>query len=284
MSPNIVDLTEENAQEVLFEESAKRLVVVDFWSETCQPCKTLTPLLEALVDERGGQVLLAKVNVEAMPMMAAQFRVQSVPSVFFIKDAQPLDGFVGAKTELELREIFDKYLPKSWDLEFEQALDLIEQEKLKDALALLRSAHDASSARADIALVYARTLIALKRLEEAQNVIDAVGLADQDAQYEQVKAQLEIAKESGKTPELEALEYEVERHPENQDLALQLSIQYAQNGYVQNALDVLFGLLQNDLNSLEGEVKKRFLDILKSLDKTDSLATNYQRKLFTLLY
>lgn len=284
MNQHIVDLTEENAQQVLFEESAKRLVLVDFWSETCGPCLALLPILEKLAAEYDGHFLLAKVNVDQMPTLAAQFRVRSVPSVFLIKDAQPLDGFTGAKTEAELRELLAQHLPKPWDIQLEQALDLIEQENVKEALSLLRSAYEASGRRADIAMPYARSLIAMKRLDEAAKVIEAVTLADQDAHYAQVKAQLQIAMESGKAPELEALEAEVRGAPENLPLSVQLSAQYAQNGYVKEALELLYSLLQKELNALDGEVKKRFLDIVNSLEKGDALATTYQRKLFTLLY
>jgi putative thioredoxin len=284
MNLNIVDVTEENAQQILFEESAKRLVVVDFWSETCAPCKTLTPVLEALADEYAGQFLLAKVNVDHMAMLAAQFRVRSVPSVFLIKDAQPIDAFVGAKPEPELRALFDQHLPKPWDLELEQALDLIEQESLKEALVLLASAYKSSDQRADIAMVYARTLIAMKRLGEAETVIAAVAMADQGSEYNQVKSQLEIAKESGKAPELQALEEASRKAPDNIDLIVQLSSQYAQNGHITEALESLYSVLKKDVGAQDGEVKKRYLDILNSLEKGDALATQFQRKLFTLLY
>jgi len=284
MSEHIVDITPENAQQFIIEESQKRLVLVDFWAEWCGPCKNLLPVLEKLAEEYNGQFLLAKINADEQQMLSAQFGVRSLPTVMVVKDGQPIDGFTGAQPEPEVRALLDKHLPKTWDLQLQEALPLLAEGQFGAAVPVLKTAYEDSSQRADIAFAYLRALISSKRLEEAQLVLDAVKMVDQDSEYAQLKAQLELAMEAGKSPEVEALEAEYEADPENQELALRLAVQYAQNEHVKEALQVLLAVLKKDLGAVNGEAKKAYTDILQSLDKGDAIAAEYQRKLYTLLY
>lgn len=279
-----VDITVENAQQLIIDESKQRLVLVDFWADWCQPCKSLAPVLEKLADEYDGQFLLAKINADEQQMLAGQFGVRSLPTVMLVKDGQPVDGFAGAQPDSELRTLLDKYLPKPWDVKFKRGLELIESDDIAAALTELNLAYEESSQRADIAFALARCLIQAKRLDQAEAIIAAVKLVDQDAEFAQLKAKLDLALEAGKSPEIEALEQELAASPDDLKLALKLAVQYAQSEHTQDALDLLFSMLQRDLNAVEGEVRKAFTDILQSLNKGDTLAVQYQRKFYTLLY
>jgi putative thioredoxin len=284
MTDHIVDIDINNAQAMLIEESLKRLVVVDFWADWCEPCKNLMPVLEKLANEYDGQFLLAKVNADTENMIASQFGVRSLPTVMLIKDGQPIDGFTGAQPESAVREILDKHLPKPWDLQLQEALSMIESEQYAAAVTVLADAYQSSGQRADIAFCYARALIECRRLEEAQSVVDSVKLADQDNDYKQVLAQLELAQQAGKAPEIEALETQLASKPGDLNLALQLASQYATHDYYKEALELLFPLVASDLNALDGELKRAFMDVLAQLEKGDPLGALYQRKLYTLLY
>lgn len=284
MTEHSVDVTQENAQQLIIEESLKRLVVVDFWADWCEPCKNLGPVLEKLADEFQGRFLLAKINADDQQMLAAQFGVRNLPTVMLIKDGQPVDGFAGAQTEIETRTLLEKYLPKPWDLELERARALIEEGSEGAALPLLKNAYDGSGARADIAFTYVKVLLAMKRIDEAERILSAVKMVDQGSEYSQLKAQLELAQEAGKSPEISALEAEYRAAPEDAHLALKLGVQYAQNQYIKESLDLLLSVLKGDLNALDGEVRKAYTDVLQSLEKGDTMATEYQRKLYTLLY
>lgn len=281
---HIIDITEENVQSQVIEASFQRLVVVDFWADWCEPCKTLLPVLEKLAAEYSGQFLLAKINADSQQMLAGQFGVRSLPTVMFVKEGKPIDGFTGAQSESQVRELLEKHLPKTFDLQLLEAKELIAEKNFSAALPLLKTAYVDSMQRADIALAYADTLIQLKRLDEAQKVLAAVKLADQDAHFHQLQAQLELAQKAGKSPELETLEKQLAQKPEDLDTTLQLAVQYAQNDYKREALVLLYGVLKGDLSALDGELRKVFTDILSSLDKGDALAVEFQRKLYTLLY
>ncbi|MBC6904475.1 thioredoxin [Saccharophagus sp. K07] len=279
-----VDITEANAREQLIDESFKRPVLVDFWADWCGPCKSLMPILEKLAEEYAGDFLLAKVNADEMGMIAAQFGVRSLPTVMIIKDGRPIDGFVGAQPETEVRKLLDKYLPKPWDKQLAQGHDLLEAGDASAALAPLKEAYESSNQRADIACALADAYIQLNRIPEAQAVLDKIRLADQGHEYELVKAKLELAQNAQKAPEIQALEEQLAADPENGDVKFQLAVQYSQHGYHRDALELLHQLLQKNLNARDGEVRKIYTDVIAVLGKKDPLAVEYQRKLYSLLY
>lgn len=279
-----VDITEANAKAQLIDESFNRPVMVDFWADWCGPCKSLMPILEKLAEEYAGDFLLAKVNADEQGMIAAQFGVRSLPTVMIIKDGRPIDGFVGAQPETEVRKLLDKYLPKPWDKQLADAERLREEGDNAGALAVLKEAYTASHQRADIACALAETYIALNRIAEAEAILAKVRLADQGPVYEQVKAMLELAQNAEKAPEVHALEQQLQAEPDNQEVKFQLAVQYSQHNYHKDALELLYQLLQKNLNARDGEVRKSFTDVLAVLGKKDPLAVEYQRKLYSLLY
>ena len=284
MSETIVDVSIENAQQYVIDESFNRPVVVDFWADWCQPCKTLMPILEKIAKEYEGAFLLAKVNADDQQMLAGQFGVRSLPTVMVIQDGQPVDGFAGAQPEAQVREMLEKYLPKPWDNMLSQAQALAAEEKYAEALPILKSAYEASSMQADIAFAYSAVLIHLKRIAEVKEVVGKVKLADQNQEYEKLLAQIELAENAKRAPELEALERAHKDNPDDKDVCYELAVQYGQNDFHREALEQLLNLLKSDINFRDGEAKKLYIDILKVLGGADPIAADYQRKLYTMLY
>ncbi|MEQ9465228.1 MAG: thioredoxin [Haliea sp.] len=284
MSEHIVNIDERNAAALLIEESHQRPVVVDFWADWCGPCKTLMPLLEKLANEHAGAFLLAKVNADEQPMITQQFGVRSLPTVMVMQDGQPVDGFVGAQSEQQVRELLEKYLPKPWDGLLDQGQALMAQGDFSAALAPLRQAFEDSRQRHDITLAYAHALVECNRLDDADGVLATVKMADQDPAWEQLVAQVKLKREAAVTPEMAALEQQLELDPESHDVRHQLAVQYIDAGYYREALEHLITILRQDLNHAEGASKKTLLDTIASLGKGDPLAVEYQRKLYSLLY
>ncbi|MAT91244.1 MAG: thioredoxin [Halioglobus sp.] len=284
MSDFIVNIDESNAAALLIEESHKRPVVVDFWADWCEPCKVLMPMLESIANEYQGAFLLAKVNADEQGMIAQQFGVRSLPTVMVVQGGQPVDGFVGAQPEAQVREMLAKYLPSPWDALLQQGMEALQRGEPREALPPLRQAWEESGKKHEIAVVYASALVEALRLDEAQAVLDEVRLADRDAAWEQVNAQLEIKREAAKSPEIEALEAQLAANPDDLDLRHQLGVQCTDSGQYREGMEHLITILRTDLDHADGATKRLLLDTIAALGKGDPLAAEYQRKLYSLLY
>jgi putative thioredoxin len=201
-----------------------------------------------------------------------------------IQDGQPVDGFAGAQTESFIREMLGKYLPKPWDGLLQLGAEAIERGEYNEALIPLRQAWQDSKQQHDITLTYAHALIESLRLDEAVALLDGIRMADQDAGYEQLRAQLEIKREAAKSPEIEALEQQLADSPDDLDVRYQLGVQYTNAGQFREAMEQLVAILQKDLDHGNGATKRMLLDSIASLGKGDPLAVEYQRKLYSLLY
>lgn len=284
MNPNIVEITLQNAQQYLIDESSLRPVLVDFWADWCAPCKVLMPILEKLAAEYSGAFLLAKVNADQQQEITAQFGIRSLPTLVMMQNGQPVNALQGAQPEAVIRKLLDEYLPKPWDLKIQQAEAKIEAGDLPGALADLRQAHDESRQRSDIGMMLAQVLLMLNRVDDAAAMLKSIPMKDQDQLYQQLMAQLELKQEAAKAPEIQVLEARLNADPDNLDIAYELAVQFSQHQYQREALELLLGILRKNLNFRDGGAKKIYLDILAALGKGDPLAVEYQRKIYNLLY
>jgi putative thioredoxin len=182
LPPMPIDVTDATFPVEVVERSKQVPVVVDLWAEWCGPCKTLGPILEKVVDETGGKVVLAKVDVDANQQTAAAFQVQGIPAVYALKDGKVVDGFVGAQPEANVREFVAGLLPS-------------EEE---DAVARLLAAGDEGSLRQVLEADpgHEQAVIALASLLVAR---------DDDAAKAEALALLERIPESAETRRLAAL-------------------------------------------------------------------------------
>lgn len=281
---NIADITLDNAQQLVIDESFKRLVVVNVWSERSEPSKALKAILEKLAEEYQGQFLLANIDGDDQQMLASQFGVQSLPTVMMIKEGQPKDGFGEPLPEAQVRQKLEQFLPKPWEQDLQKAQALIESGEHGEALPLLQRVYEEAGRPPQVACLVAQTLLELNRVDEAEAALAPIKMADQDVLYQQVKAQLELKRQAAKTPEIESLEQALEAHPDDLEISYKLALQYNQEGYQRQALELLIGILRKDLGYQEGAARKALTDILTALGKGDPLAIEFQRKLFTLLY
>lgn len=281
MSANIKPVTIENVRELL-EQSFTQPVLFYFYSERSPACLNLGPVLQRIAQSYPDALTLAVVDCDQEQQLAAHFGVRSVPTVLFIKEGQPVDGFAGEEPEQAILQRLSAFLPKPEDQLLQQAMPLLEQQNWTEAYPLLKQANELAVERVDIRLHLALVQVELGQLEAAEKALATVLMADQDALYQSVKARLELAQQAADSPEVKALEQALATDPDNKELQQQLAVQYHQVQRSAEALALLFEILKQDLNF--GEAKKLYLDILATLPKGEPLASSYRRKLYSLLY
>lgn len=280
---SIIEIDESNLQQVL-QQSAQIPVVFYFWSERSQHCLELNPVLEKLANEYAGQFILARLDCDQQQHIASQFGLRAIPTVYLFQNGQPVDGFQGPQPEAAIRELLAKVLPREEDLKVQQAQALLAEDKPLEALPLLRDAWQLSEKSSEIGFLYAQTLLDLNRSEEAEDVLKAVPLQDQDSRYQGLLAQIDLLKQAADSPQIQQLQAELAADPDNASVANNLAIQLQQVGRHEEALELLFTLLRKDLGCGEGQVRKTFQEILAALGTGDALATRYRRQLYSLLY
>ncbi|PXB01428.1 co-chaperone YbbN [Pectobacterium carotovorum] len=279
----IIDVNESNLRQVL-DHSMTLPVLFYFWSARSQHCLELEPVLDKLAQEYAGQFVLAKVDCDAEQRVAAQFGLRSIPTVYLFKDGQPLDGFQGPQPEEAIRELLKRALPKEEELKVAQAQHLIQEDKLPEAMQLLKDAWQLSQQRSDIGLMLAEVQIQINRSEDAEAVLATIPLQDRDTRYHSLVAQIELLKQAADTPEIQHLQQQLDADPQNAELAVQLALQLHQVGRNEEALELLMGFLKKDLAAANGSARKTLMDIMAALGTSDALAARYRRQLYSLLY
>ncbi|MCP3700936.1 MAG: tetratricopeptide repeat protein, partial [Aliivibrio sp.] len=135
-----------------------------------------------------------------------------------------------------------------------------------------------------IKLHIAQCYIETQAFDQAEAVLSEILMQDQDSKYKELIAKLELHKQAGSSPEIQALEEKYNADPSNNALALELAIQYSQVSRQEEALDILMAALLKDLNAQDGQIKKTMMDILSALGQGNPVAGKYRRQLYSLLY
>lgn len=239
-----IDVTDATFEAEVIQRSAEVPVIVDLWAEWCGPCKTLGPIIEKVVDETGGKVVLVKLDIDKNPQIAQALRVQSIPAVFVAQDGKLFPGFIGAQPEHAVRQFVESLLPT-------------EQE---GALAALLEAGDESSLRKvlEIEPGHAQAVVALAEI---------LARGGGDGSAEEALALLERIPESSETRRVAAL-------------ARMGSEGVAEfNDGVEAKLDVLLDRVKDD-----EDARQEYVDVLELLGPADPRTAEYRKRLTSRLF
>ncbi len=282
-SPYIVDVNQQNFREVL-ESSATSPILFYFWAPMSDESAQLIPELQQLTQQYNGVFKLAMLNCQEEQAIAAQFGVQALPTIALFINGQPVDGIGGPQPIDAVKEMLNRHLPSQDEIILNQALELIQGKQHQQALSLLLSLPEELKVKGDVKLALADCFLESQQFEAAKAELESIPLEYQDGYYKSLIAKWELHAQASNSPEIQSLEQAMAQSPADAKIAIELATQYHQVQRDEEALELLWSFLKSDLNALDGELKKTFMDILSAIGQGNSLASKYRRQLYSLLY
>ena len=291
---NVVEGNEASFQNDVIEASKQVPVLVDFWAPWCGPCRTLGPTIERVVAEQKGKVKLVKINVDENQGIAGQLRIQSIPTVYAFSGGQPVDGFMGALPESEIRKFIDKILASApagggAESELEQVLnaakEAIEAGDLNSAAqlygAVLQQAPDNADALIGLAGIYEKS----GQIDEAKAVLQSLpaeALARDD--YKALQKSIALAEEAAELGSVADLEQRLAANPDDHQARFDLAVALNAKGQRVEAAEALVALMRRDREWNEDGARKRLLEFFDAWGPKDPATLKGRRLLSAVLF
>ena len=289
----IIDVITDNFMTDVIEQSKETPVIVDFWAPWCEPCKQLTPIIERIIKEKNGKVILAKMNIDESPEVAQQLKIQSIPAVMAFNDGQPIDGFIGVQSEKNIIEFVNKISSLKNSSTIEENIfagkKYMNEGDIETATLvfseILKIEPDNISAKS----LLARCLIKNDQLNDAEKIIDSLPVgAESNQDYISVRSELEIFKNAKNNPisdnEEQELRNNIDEQPENYQLRLDLSKILMAKGENEEAINQLLRIIEVNPKWNDGEARKQLIEIFNILGNENILVTEGRKKLSSMLF
>ena len=283
----IKDVNENTFAADVIERSKEKIVVVDFWAPWCGPCKALTPILESQASKKIEHIEVVKVNIDENQTIASQLRIQSIPAVFAFSDGQPVDGFMGAKTEPEVEKFFEaliKKFSKNSSSVNEEINNFLLEERFEEAKSAAVEIIKTNPSAENYSLLI-RSIIGLGDLKEVQQVIESLtpellnetNVKNAISSYELIKNnKIEGSKE-------DTLD-KIKENPSDLDSKIDYSkILFNENNFAE-CIDVLLEIYKKDKEWKDGYAKKQLLSIFEHLGSENELSKKGRRALTSLIF
>jgi len=271
------------------EASRQALVLVDFWAAWCGPCKQLTPILEKVVASYAGKVRLVKINTDEHPAIAGQLRIQSLPTVYAFRDGRPLDGFMGAQPESQVRAFIERLLADDAEADIASVLEAAEaaldEGDLQGAAEAFAAVLQADQLNAQALAGLARCYLISGDTARAEQTLALVPPDKQTSPpVQSARAALDLAKLAGKSDNSSELETKLAADPADHQTRFDLAVALAARGKKPAALDHLLELVQRDRNWNEQAARKQLVQLFDAWGPKDECTIDGRRRLSSILF
>jgi len=270
-------------------ESRQQPVLVDFWAPWCGPCKQLTPALEKAVRAAGGKVKLVKMNIDDHPSIAGQLGIQSIPAVIAFKNGQPVDGFMGAIPESQIREFLEKVIGKGAGAELADALAAATEARVSGDTqmaadiysAVLEQTPDSAEAAAGLADL----LFEGGDVETARAVLGRVPADKQDnPAVAAVRAKMKLAEDAAALGNPAEFEARLAKNPDDHEARFDLAVIQNAQGKRAEAADNLLAIVKADRTWREDAARQQLLQFFDAWGPADEATLASRRKLSSVLF
>jgi putative thioredoxin len=285
----VKDTTTQAFAKDVIEESRRQPVLVDFWAPWCGPCRTLSPIIEKAVTAVNGAVLLVKMNIDDHPAIAGQLGIQSIPAVIAFSNGQPVDGFIGALPESQVKAFIERVAGPAGPSETEALI--------AEADALFAAGDTAAAAEIYGAVVksapetvaavvgLARSLLANNQLDQARQTLAMLpGSSAGDPAVAALRAQLDLAAETAKLGDAASLERRIAADPADHQARFDLALLLNAQGDRVGATDRLLEIMRKDRSWSEEKARKQLLQFFEAWGPTDEATLAGRRKLSSMLF
>ena len=287
----VIDTTTQGFVKDVVEESKKRPVLVDFWAPWCGPCRTLSPIIERVVRAAKGAVRLVKMNIDDHPAIPGQMGIQSIPAVIAFVDGKPIDGFLGAIPEGQVKAFIDKILkgakkqPPETDALIKEADEALARGEAALAAELYAEVRQLDPADLRSIAGLARAAIAVRDLDRAEQML---ALAPPDkanhAGILAARAELALARQAAALGDSAGLRARVAANPEDKDALFDLAIHENAAGNRVGAVDHLLAIVKRDREWNDQKARKQLVQFFEAWGAKDEATMLGRRRLSSLLF
>jgi putative thioredoxin len=284
-APATKDTTAATFREDVLTDSLRQPVLVDFWAPWCGPCKQLTPIIEKVVKSAGGKVKLVKMNIDEHPQIAGQLGIKSIPAVIAFQRGQPVDGFMGALPETQVKQFVERLIGPlgASDEEFAAAETALKEGDAEGAADIYRALLEEDPAEPRALGGLAQALVALGETDAARGLLDSAPAGNHVA-ISAARAALEVAEQASNVGDLAGLEAAIAKDPGNHQARFDLAIALNAEGRRGEAADRLLEIIKADRTWNDDGARKQLVQFFEAWGPMDPATLAARRRLSTLLF